>query len=485
MGFLARVKGLIRGDGWTNQITGMGTLARDKTENTSFCPEATIPDWELSAIYAHNDLGKLIVDAPLDEAFRRGFCLTVKDAKGKVDRAKTKALEDVTHHVSCAVKEAFRWARVYGGAAVYPNIKGGPPVTEPLDETKVSEVIALPVFDRRYVWPNSYGFDSDCLEYAPLTYGFSTDGLTATEATLIDESRFLRVIGVPTDRRRRQELNYWGDSVFQSVYGALRRYGSADQSALQLLQDASQFVFSIKGVISGIESGNKAYLQDRMALVDMQRGIGKAVLLDSEGNETVYRSNASFSGVKDMLDHFAARLSAATKIPVSILFGVGPAGMNATGEMDLRMWHKQVQGFQRNELEPLAWELIELYCTSLGIDPETVDLEWHDLAEPTLAERGTIEKTFAEKDQIYFNIGQRYEEILLSRFGKGEWSPETQVDTEELEASLALPKPEPMDPAAMDPGAEPGMDPAMDPAMDPGKMDGPSDQDRDELGRFA
>ena len=467
---------VVREDGWINYITGMGLRSRDKTASTVFVRDCFLTDEELTALYLHEDLVTRIVDAPVDEAFRRGFRLTIKDEDGRPDEDASKELFPVRDAIVAALSEKEKWSRLYGGSAVFLNVQDGGDLTKPLDPTRVLGVTSLPVFDRRLLWPQSLQVSPETFDYEPAYYAFARNGEAAKTGSQVHPSRFIFGKGKPVDRITRRALNFWGQSVIQPLYDTLRRQGTADKSALQLLMDASQFVFKLRGLLQALATGNKTYMEARLAATDMARGIGKAIALDvgdkENPGEGIERSSASFAGISDVLDKFQARLSAACGIPVSILFGVGPAGMNATGTMDMELWYNKIRAYQEGLTKDVK-ALLALYARQVGFDPEEVCIEWLPLEELDPNAEADRRLKVAQADQVYFGMGLRGEQVLLSRFGKGEYSAETEVDVDELEASLAMPEAPAVDPMAQedpeDPGAD-GTDPASKMAMDAKQM---------------
>src|ERR1700674_762826 len=71
------------GGGFQNQLTGLGTLNRDKVLAGSYFQPVRISDAELGALFDGNDLAKRIVALRPKEMFRRGYSLTITDPAGK------------------------------------------------------------------------------------------------------------------------------------------------------------------------------------------------------------------------------------------------------------------------------------------------------------------------------------------------------------------------------------------------------------------
>ncbi len=169
-------------------------------------------------------------------------------------------------------------------------------------------------------------------------------------AISVHESRIIRFDGMLTDVLSRQKLAGWTYSVLQPVYDTLRRFNLSFDSTVNLLADAQQAVFKIKGLEEKL-SFNEAQLHARMQLVDLMRSTARAVMIDAEGEE-FKREPTSFAGMADVLDRVMLLVSADADMPLTELFGRSPAGLNATGESDTRKWYDTIATEQSGELEP-------------------------------------------------------------------------------------------------------------------------------------
>jgi hypothetical protein len=271
------------------------------------------------------------------------------------------------------------------------------------------------------------------------------DGMFGGSSVRIaDHSRLLRAVGLEADRRESQYLFWWGHSVLQPIYQTLLRLGLAEQSTVVMMQDATQFIYYIKGLIDAIASKDAAGIQARYHQIDSARGTNRALLLDAGQTgtdaEKVEKLTTPFTGVYDILTFMQSRVASAAEMPVSVLFGTGfHGGLSDKGEGDLRLWHAKVQGYQTREVEPALRRLYALVGEVLGVDTSDLKFAWKPLYEPTAAEFAAMYFQMAQGDNIYMTAGAlRPEEVTISRFGSGKFSTETTVDVELYRASLKM-----------------------------------------------
>jgi len=440
-------------DGFVNELMGIGT-DRDKIAAGFFAAEMPLSDTELSAAFYHNDIARKIVAKLPEEMFRRGW-----DLEGE---EKTEELEQIGTDLRLegALFKALVWARLFGGAAVILGVDDGGMPWEPLVVERSRGVKFLNVIDRRRLtaWATyqnplepKYGEISHYL-VQPDLFGRAPNDNSAAPSAIIHESRLIRFDGDELiDLQQRTRLNGWSFSTLQAPYRIVQQFATAFEAAGFLISDASQGVFKMQGLIDMIAGGEEGTLQTRMALVDMMRHAGRAVMLDAEG-EDFTRVSTPLSGVPELLDRLMLRLASAADMPVSILFGREPAGLNATGDADTRAWYATVASKQEKILEPAIKRFYEVATAGA----KKIDVCFKPLWEPTDKEKAEIEKLEADTDKVRIDSGVVFaEQVALERYG--DIPIEETIDTAALEKSLKaeyeLAAEGPKDPlAAMPPG---------------------------------
>lgn len=430
-----------RRDGWQNVLTGLGT-ARDKTQYGAFVRTAHVPDTTLTSLYHQSDIAKRIVAFKPKEMLRQGYTLSIEDNPD----AATDTLKRLREmRANQKLRDGMIWGRLYGGAGVIMGIDDGQDMAEPLDEERIQKFHYLHVVDRQYLIPETWDNDPFSEHFGePETFRVTPHGHIGATAfnAVVHRSRILIFRGSHTSDDERMRKDGWDMSVLDPVDVVLRMFDTSWQAAEHLMTDASQGVFKIQGLMSMIAGGQKNDLATRMELVDMSRSVARSLLIDADGGEEFTRQSSSFTDAHSMLDKFMLRLAAAAEMPVTILMGQSPAGMNATGESDFRWFYDTVRTDQENELRPELERLIDLLFKAKdgptnGIVPEQWDLEFNPLWQPTPIEKQQMRKTQAEIDQIYINTGVLLpEEVATNRFRPDGYSHETQIDLDVRESLL-------------------------------------------------
>jgi phage-related protein (TIGR01555 family) len=241
----------------------------------------------------------------------------------------------------------------------------------------------------------------------------------------IHASRMIHFEGVVANRRHMVISDGYGDSVLQSVDGVLRDFGVTWDSAAILMSDFSQAVINIAGLRENLATEVNDFTRERMKAIDMSRSVARAVILDE--NEKFSRVPTPMSGFPEVLDRFLSRLAAAARIPVTILFGQAPAGLNATGDADIRHFYSRVRSSQTTTISPkLSYLLRVLWGKS---EPEQWEVVWRPLWAATDLESAQARYVQAQADDLAIQ-GQvaTPEEIARSRFGPGGYSFQTTID---------------------------------------------------------
>jgi len=441
-----------RADGWMNPWTGVGTN-RDKSIAGYFTPKFQLPPNELIAMFNSSDLARKIVVKPVKEMFRRGYKL--ETAEGDQDPDETKALEKKLSDLLLVRRLMWGkiWGRLFGGAITIMGAMDGRTPDQPLDEDNISSFEFLNTVDRRYVWVQRYYSDPLSPKYGmPELYlvtnmvqgsGLSVAGVptaATNSTTVVHETRVIRWDGNETDDITKQQLAGWTFSILQTVYDVMRQFEHSFGASQALLSDASQAVFKLKGLIDSITSGDKNAVQQRLAMVDMGRSTIKAVLLDAE-EEEFKREPTSFGGIADLLRVMMSRLCACTDMPHSELFGEAPGGLNDNAEGETRKWYDLIDADRETDLKPLMERVINLVSKASDSPVTDKTTEWkvtfRPLYAPTDKEDAEYRLAVAQADAIYLTNGVvTPEQVALGRWGSGKFSPNIQVDADELQEAI-------------------------------------------------
>lgn len=430
----AKLADTFRQDGWLNVTLGLGG-ARDVRSETQFSACPAMPPERAMQLFMGNDLARLICSFKPGLALKNPWEVCIEDDD---DREQALHMRIAELALTPKILEAAIWGLCTGGGVLLLGIDDGKQPWEPIEvdeagnPTGIRKVNFLKVFDRRVI-SRIKEFNQNPQDPAfgePLVYSFRSR-MNQTDAIDVHASRLIVFPGVLTGADEKLNNQYWDYSILDAVYDVLREFGLAWADATRLLHDASQGVYAVKDLMAILESeeGEEKF-QKRMRLINYARNNASALVVDAEG-ESFEKVATTFTGVPEMLDRLFNRLAAAARIPVTMLAGQAPAGLNATGKSDLEIAYGDASIYQRDVLRPRMRHLVRLLLAENGQqEPEAWRLEFAPI-DPQQGEKdAALRKTVAETDQIYVNMGVLTpSNVALDRFGPDGWSAETSIDT--------------------------------------------------------
>jgi phage-related protein (TIGR01555 family) len=248
----------------------------------------------------------------------------------------------------------------------------------------------------------------------------------------------------------------WPDSMLQRLKPVMQASNSSWLSVSHLMTDASQGVLKLANLMQMLSTGGEMLLRKRMQMMDMARSVCRSILIDAD-KESFERVATSFTGLPEVLDRQMMRVSAAGKMPTTILFQRSPAGMNATGESDTRSWYDQVAAERLEHLQPNLEQLVRvLMATSDGpTQGQVLDFEvtWPALWQPSDKEKAETFKAVSDALVALCNAQVTLPEEAALKLAHEGYFAELDVDAREqalevLRERIANPpdEPDPNDP---------------------------------------
>lgn len=470
----------IRIDDWQNFFTGLGMFGKDKRIGSQF-NVATLSFQQLQDLWLGDDLASRAVETIPREALRQGYDVSIssgEDKSGAGDQDPTELASEVQQKLAALGVDEYletcgAYERGYGGAALLVGANDGQEdLTKPLNLAKIRSLDWLTPLEPRELMPlYAYG-DPRAPKYGqPEIYQLSSrsvlpsySGLYANTTMQIHESRLITFPGIRVSRYQTTTARGgWGEAVLSRVFRVLRDFNSAWASAGVLVTDFAQSVIKIAGLWEALALDGEKAFQNRLAAMEYGRGVTNAVTIDA--GDSYERQQTPLSGLPDLLEKFAVRLAAACDMPLTLLFGTSPAGMNATGESDVRFFYDRVAAYQHRKMEPALRRLCQIIFRTVGskVEPDKWSVKFRPLWQDSAKDKAAAMLTQAQADVAWIGAGViSPEEVASSHWGKGEYDPNLTIDfdaRDDLEPVASIPvdaSPKPGDPNYVPP---PGMGP--------------------------
>lgn len=268
--------------------------------------------------------------------------------------------------------DAIKWSRLYGGSVAFLMVDGQDPATPlRLDRVEKGQFKGLLDMDRWCLQPT---LNDLITEYGP-DYGKpkfyevlpDSGGL---QAMRIHHSRLIRFDGVDLPYWQRIAENGWGQSVIERLYDRLVAFDSTTQGAAQLIYKAHLRTYKVKGLRELIAVGGKAFegLVKQIEMIRAYQSNEGMTLMDAEDEFEAHQY--SFGGMSEMMLQFGQQISGALQIPLVRLFGQSPAGLNSTGDSDIRTYYDGVKQQQERRLRNGILKVYDLlHRSTFGTEP--------------------------------------------------------------------------------------------------------------------
>jgi len=330
----------------------------------------------IESLYNGSGLARRIVQAHPWHATRRGVTFP---GRSDLDRRWRRA------GFLGEVARAARLARIFGGALIVIGAADGG-AEGPLEGAPGLR------------WIRAYGADRVTAEGVVDLDTAERFRVTRRDgrSVVVHRSRAIVVRGEEATDDGRAARGGWDVPILEIVYEALTDLNAAFKASGSLMQRASEGVLTMKHLLESL-AVDKDLVEARAEALRLGRSVASVMLL--EEGETYTNVSASFAGIPEVLDRVMSRLSADTGIPVQILFGESPGGLNATGEAPRGSWDETVAAWRAEVIDPIVRRLLEVDGAG------EIDHAWPSMREPSDLERANLAKLEADTDAVRIASG--------------------------------------------------------------------------------
>jgi len=481
---MGKMKKASRTDGFSNLLTKVGDRYRDKSKAVSFSRDY-VDEISAEEIWLGDDMAARVIELPPKVQLQHGFRVAISELEPKEDteasyvekldlaedepmesdeedpaeadddveemglpdadeeeenaeekeaEERTKAILDELDATATFI-EARQWSRAYGGSAILLGVDDGQDFAKPVKEDSIKAVRWMVVLRPREIRPLKYHDDPKSGLYGkPKLYAVQREssGRGASSTFNVHHSRIIRFDGIKVSRRHTVANNGWGDSVLNRLFEPLADFQQSFKTIPTLISEFSQGVHKMKDLASLLMGDGEDVVKKRIETMDMARSILRSLVIDAEDDFT--RVQTPVSGLPELLDRAAKRFAAAADMPVAMVLGDQPAGLNATGEASTRWWYDAQEADRELKVRPAINRLLKLIFLSSegpteGVEPARWSVEFGNLWKPTQAEEADLRGKVANADKAYVDAGVLTpEEVAISRFGGDKWSMDTRID---------------------------------------------------------
>ena len=379
-------------DGYSNPAGFLGEASPLLSSGT-FVRSGVSSDPELlTAMYRESWLTMRIIDMPSEDMTRAWYRFSAP--LPEEDLEALRRLE-ARHSIRQELTDAIRWARLYGGAIALIVLRGEEDrLSEPLEPDLLLPGCfqGLLVLDRTQGVEPSPELEEDLDDPdfgLPKYYTVDLDNLGPVR---MHHSRVLRFTGRDLPAREMQRENRWGASELEHICEELGKRSAASANIAQLIFQANITTLKMSDFGDVLAAGTeKQKAEIREALFEENRFRTSFGLQVLSAGDTLENHPYSFGGLAEIYEQFMLDMAGAAEIPAVKLFGRSPAGMNATGESDLKNYYEFISGLQERHLRPALEKLLPVLALSAwGMLPEDLGFVFNSIAAESPAETAEL-----------------------------------------------------------------------------------------------
>lgn len=372
-------------DGLENLVTGLGTEG-DKTAHNKWTNSGRNADHpELTARYREDWIAQKVCNILPQDMTREWRMISTPEG--------VKADKEL--QLRGKVREAYKWARVYGTSCILLDLKGTGAINKPLNlkRLKPNCIRSLQVIDRTRLFPVGE------VDYNPMSpnYGNPEQYILGGSTQRIHASRILRFEATELPRYEHWRNQWYSDSTLIPLFNTMDNFHTAAQSAAALTMEANADVVTVEGLQNILTNpAGEAIIMKRFRMMKQMKSNHNIILLDN--TESYDTKTMSLAGVKDLIWEYLRVVAAACGIPATRFLSASPDGMNATGESDLNNYVDFLKGQQVAQFDPRVEVLDTIAQAHYGIAPW--EYEWNSIFPESSTQKAEREKTQSESLQI-------------------------------------------------------------------------------------
>lgn len=393
-------------DAFSNPLFRLGYGSQSPLEATEYPLTRMTDNYALlNSLYRDNWVVQNVVGIIPDDMTKKWFA-----PAGAVGPEHLKELDRVQRVTALRerVNEGLRWGRLYGGAAGLIMIRGqegmlGQPLE--LESIYPGTFQGLYILDR---WQGVVpGMELVFEGGEPVPAYYSITDARGNTVAKVHHSRLVRFTGRDLPFLERVAELYWGESEVEALYNDVVKHDNvaANMAALTFRANVDTMEVQNLDQLFSVTSGEQ---QRRFWNVMQAQSVMKSnfgMQLVNRGDQ-IKNTQYTFTGLQEVYDSMCLDLSGASRIPVTKLFGRSPAGMNATGESDLRNYYDYVDTLREAKLRPTLEKLLPVLAMSAwGAVPDGLDITFPPLWTPTAAEVAEIALKKAQAIRDTFQAG--------------------------------------------------------------------------------
>ncbi len=256
-------------------------------------------------------------------------------------------------------------------------------------------------------------------------------------STIVDDSRLIMIRGRELPDILKPAYAFGGLALTQMAKPYVDNWLRTRQSVSDLLHSFSTMV--LKTNMGGVMAGKSAVdFYKRLEMFNRTRDNRGLMAIDKDG-EDLTNVSTPLGTLDKLLAQSQEQIASVVGIPLVVLLGVTPSGLNASSDGEVRTFYATIKAYQERVLRKPLNVIVECVQRDLWGEPDPdITFEFVDLWEMDEKAKAEIRKSDADMDTAYVQAGVVSPEEVRDRITQDEDNPYFGVD-------LSAPAPEPPD----------------------------------------
>lgn len=238
----------------------------------------------------------------------------------------------------------------------------------------------------------------------------------------VHHSRMLMFISREVPDMLKAAYNFGGLSMSQIAEPYVNNWLRTRNSVGDLVHSFSLSILKtdMQATLSGADTNT---LFDRVDLFNRVRD-NRGMMVVNKDTEEIDQINTPLSGVHELQAQAQEQMASVSSIPLVVLLGITPSGLNASSDGEIRVFYDYVKGQQESIYRDNLKKVIDIIQLSeFGeIDPD-ITFEFIPLYEMSKKELAEIRKADADTDALYIDRGVLSGEDVRERLASDPDSP--------------------------------------------------------------
>lgn len=256
----------------------------------------------------------------------------------------------------------------------------------------------LAVVEPMWSYPGPYDAQN------PLAPDFYKPSTWYLSGRTVHASRMLTMVGRPMPNMLKPAYAFGGVALTQICKPYVDNWLRTRQSVSDLIHSFSVMVLKtdMEDVLGG-GSGDQMFM--RVDMFNRTRDNRGTFVVD-KNMEDFTNVSAPVAGLDKLQAQALEQIASVSGIPLVILLGITPSGLNASSEGEIRVFYDKIMAYLEKVCGPELHTLLQVIQLSLfgDIDPK-ITFEFESLWEMSDKDKADIRKADAEADGIYIDKG--------------------------------------------------------------------------------